>query len=400
MILASPRRLARRILAQGLPLVVASQLLSSATNFGASLIVAQVGGLEELGQFSIAMAGYWASVGVQRATIADPLIAGGVAGDDKHSVVGAFWVGSIGALVMGLAGLAMASSVMVLVAISLPLLTVQDVCRYVGFRAISSRLPVVLDGSWLVILLCGAIPVFYSGSVLLAVGVWCLGGVASGMLGMWRVRSQPFPLRASMPSLIRLGRGLSGPLLLESASVQVVLVLGVPVAAAAISYTTAGTARAATLLLAPVALMTTSVGLFGFASIARAALGFGRGVALRWSVVGASTAVVGGAVVVIFAAPLSRFLLGDGSGISPEDVIPFALALPASAVAAGAVSLLKRSRAGSAILRVRVLALVPAVALMLVGVAKESQWWVFYAAPVAAALHAVLVWLATRRASE
>jgi hypothetical protein len=381
----------------GLLLVGSSQIASSLSNLGASVLVARVAGLGQLGESSIAMGGYLAGLGVQRAILADPLIAGGRRQDNQLALVASAVMGLVFAIPLGLLGLAFDSKMILLVALCLPLLLPQDLARYVGFRSPRPRLPVALDLVWLVTIVALAVPVLRLQSAFWAMAAWCLGGVMSGAVGLLVFRVGRTSVPAAVVAVRELGRGLAGHLLAESVIVQSVVVLGIPLAAASIGLTTAGVARAATLLLAPVALVATSIGTYGFAAVARSKQPHVVQVAATYSILAGAAAALAGAVIVAGAIPFSRWLLGADSEVTPAYVLPFAVAVAASGFATGAVSLMKRLRAGARLLAVRAAAVAPAATILALGVFLDNEWLVFYSAAAAAGIHTALAWNETRR---
>lgn len=156
---------------------VADQALSSATNFGMSVLAARASGAREFGALTVGFSTYLVAMGVSRALAAQPLVIrySGAAPEahDGASRAAAGTAVSIGAA--GASVLACASAVaggrlgayLLTFALLLPPLLLQDLWRYALVSSARPRSAAINDGSWLI------------AQAVLTVGV----GVASGLTG-------------------------------------------------------------------------------------------------------------------------------------------------------------------------------------------------------------------------
>lgn len=177
--------------------------MSSLTNFTVSVILLVSLPLEQFGIFSLVYVAYQLVVGAARSLVGEPLMvrhAGDPDAFDRGAAAPAVGlaalVGGIGTVICGLiaslAGGAMGRSLMIL-AVFLPALAVQDTWRFVFFSWYRPRLAFWNDLTWGGFQLALIFAVLTSGTVevSLLVGVWAGTGAFAGVLGGFQAKVTP-----------------------------------------------------------------------------------------------------------------------------------------------------------------------------------------------------------------
>jgi O-antigen/teichoic acid export membrane protein len=187
---------------------LADQALSSLTNFGLSILVAGSVSAEAFGAFSIALLTFSFVIGINRATVSDPLmIRFSAASPQELSRAVRQAAGS--ALVLGVAGGAICAAVglflagdartaLLALSLALPGLLVQDTWRYSCFAAGRPAAATVNDAVWAVVQfsLIGLLMLTGAGSVLLFTLAWGGAALVAGLVGCAQLRTWPDPLQA------------------------------------------------------------------------------------------------------------------------------------------------------------------------------------------------------------
>ena len=164
------------------------------------MLAARVLGVESFGLFGIVFLAYVTVLGSARALVSQPLL---VHPDEARSRAGeavgsALQVGALAAVAV-LIGAAISFAyddrlawALVVLAVCLPLVVLQDLGRYLGFATHRPSSALVLDSAWLVLLVLGAV-----GLVLLDVrtlpafvGAWAGSGALAGLLVLGQQRGQ------------------------------------------------------------------------------------------------------------------------------------------------------------------------------------------------------------------
>ncbi len=238
--------------------ITVDQAISSASNVLVSVLAARALGVSDFGWFGLVLITYVATQGAARALVGEPLLVRPAEAESRPGEAigtGLVLSGAI-ALIVTIAGLlttlAQRDLGLGLVALGafLPLIFLQDLGRYLAFATHRPGRALVLDLTWLGLLVVavGAVLVSGSESLVLFVVAWAGSGAVAGLL-------TPLPYRHSK---IRLGLGwlretwpFSWRYALSFASMQTAS-LGVSVAIVGIAGSRAlGAVRGALLLLGP-----------------------------------------------------------------------------------------------------------------------------------------------------
>jgi O-antigen/teichoic acid export membrane protein len=187
---------------------LADQALSSLTNFGLAILVARSVSAEAFGAFSIALLTFSFVIGINRATVSDPLMIRFSAAPPEalsHAVrqaAGAALVlGLVGGGLCALIGLLFTGdtrTALVALALALPGLLVQDTWRYGFFAAGRPRAATINDAVWTVVQFgaIGLLMLTGTGSVLLFTLAWGGAALAAGFVGCAQLRTLPDPSQA------------------------------------------------------------------------------------------------------------------------------------------------------------------------------------------------------------
>lgn len=258
---------------------VVDQGLSAASNLLLSVIVARTLSAGEFGAFAIAFLIFGLLIATTRATIGQPLqitFSGATEADWKaavRSALGASVVlGGVAGLVVGGTGLALSNATgyaLAAVAVCLPGLLAQDVCRMAFFSSGRAKQAALNDGLWTLLefaalgamLLLGVHDV---GAFILA---WGGSATLAAVAGFGTLR-----LRPRFAGCLRwmLGqRRLTGYLLAEHILGEGLTQLGVLAVGAVGTPSDVGSLRAGQVLLGPLNVLVTAASVFGIPEIAR-----------------------------------------------------------------------------------------------------------------------------------
>jgi O-antigen/teichoic acid export membrane protein len=194
----SVRRLRRRGLAWG----VGDQALSSATNFGGSVLAARALSAEAFGAFAIGFAAYLIVLGISRAWSSDPLLIRFSASDRteqraaiRRAAGSSVAIGVTAGALLGAAGVAMGGQlgpVLVALGVSLPFLMLQDLWRFALIMQERQRAAAVNDGVWLgVMLMAFALASMTKLSPWSAMALWACGALAGAIFGLSQLHLRP-----------------------------------------------------------------------------------------------------------------------------------------------------------------------------------------------------------------
>ena len=189
-----------------LGLVTIDQVISGASNVLIAVLAARLLSAAEFGLFGIVFLGYTILVGVIRALVSDPLL---LHPEESHNRSGEA-IGTTflltGPLTLSLFAIGFGVRIwsptlgdaLIVLAVCLPLLLLQDLGRYLGFATHRPIQAVVLDSIWLVLMLV-AVAVLFSisdeRSLALLIGAWAGTGALSGLLMFTRYSLRGVSLR-------------------------------------------------------------------------------------------------------------------------------------------------------------------------------------------------------------
>lgn len=342
----------------------ADQAVSSLSNFLLGFLVARSVDAAAFGAFSVAYATYLVTVGIVRGAVAQPLVVRYTDVDDSVWRQGTARAGGF-ALVVGLAiglgclaiGLALGGSVgwgLVIVAVIMPGLLVQDMWRYALFARGRGREAAVNDGFWLAL----QIP---------ALGLALLGGgdVAATALLAWGAAGAVAALYGARQTGIRIQPGEAGTWFREhrrlipryvleamaSLSSSQIVLFGVGAMAGLV---TLGVLRVGQLLIGPVLVVFIGLQLVAVPQAVRA-LGVSidrlRRLCLTAGLAMAGLAAAWGLFIAILPDGLGQAMLGANWELGQQIVIPLALGLATASFSSGALIGLRAFAAATRSLR-------------------------------------------------
>lgn len=349
------------------------QAVAGASNVLASLLAAHVLGISAFGLFGIVFLAYVLVVGCFRALVGEPLLIHPTeAGQRTGDALGTgLLLGAGGGVVVLLSGvLARMWSQplglgLIVLGVCLPLLTMQDLGRYVGFATGRPGQALILDVLWLALLLAvlGWMLSAGSGSLIGFILAWAGTGAAAGGSVFWlHRRARP---RVSLHWLTATW-GYAWRYLVSYGSTQS-SALGASVALGAIAGTRAlGAVNGALLLVRPFVTFQNAAIAAGVAEVARdqrAVWGHVR----RTTLLTTAIALLNGIVLVFLPDPLGRLLLGNTWSATKDLVLPVAVQMLMMGVISGVRSGLLGVRHVRIAVRIDVVGTMLALALMIVG---------------------------------
>jgi O-antigen/teichoic acid export membrane protein len=335
------------------------QVLSSGTNLVLSVAAGRVLGPSGLGVVFIGFSAYLVALGFERALVLNPLVVSDPGGEPASVatsractlvIVGAA-IAALGLAVIGWAVPGDIGDGLLIMAPWIVPALVQDLWRSVLFRDRRGSAAAVNDGIWAAALVLGAPLLVVADSPAAIVAWWGLGACAGAVAGFVQTRTRPSSLRAAR-EWWRAHAALGGWLWLHSAvfyatTQGVVLELG-----AALGARELGGLRAVDALLTPLSLVKPAVELPGLPAVARAlrrSRSEASALAMRISLgVAAATAAYVIAVGSVGRHVLT-FVFGPAFAGFDRLVVPLGAAQIASALAVGAVIMLKATRRGQAL---------------------------------------------------
>ena len=192
----------KRALAQRVSVGVVDQLLSSGSNFLATLIGAHYLSAQDFGAFSVAMLSYMVTLGLTRGLCAEALLVRpGATPAEQHrraslATAAAAYLGAGAGAVFALSSLFAHGPLrpcLVIIGVTLPALLVQDVLRYAAFSRGRPQAALISDGFWTVAGVASYVVLLRltDGSPVLLLLAWTVTGIIGGFLQAWRDRVVP-----------------------------------------------------------------------------------------------------------------------------------------------------------------------------------------------------------------
>jgi O-antigen/teichoic acid export membrane protein len=324
----------------------ADQMVSSLTNFGATLAAARLLGPEGLGVVALGIAIAYGAVAFTRGVIGESMLVFQRDDVTDGALTASVLVGALGTcvcLAVGAVGGGQVLEPLLLLGAVLPLLTLQDSTRYVFFREGRPQMAFATDTVWAV------------GQAVALVFVWSQPApTASGVMMTWVVGivlSAAFSVVVVRPSLSlgaardwlevsrRLSAWVAGQSIVAQAGQQITFV----VVGLFVSLTVLGVVRAAQTLLSPVVLFLTVFRVIGLSELGEGAEQ-GRGTddfprvrrtAYRMSLAAVALAVVYAACLIATRHAVVEHVFGESFAAYDGLAVPVALAVVAFAVATG-----------------------------------------------------------------
>ena len=176
-------------------LTLADQVVSSASNFVLSAMVARLGGVSALGAFGVALLVWLAVVGINRALVSEPMtVTGGPeigVGEQREGMAASALVGLATAALLAAGCLALAEggvNVVGVLALApwLPSLLVQDYCRAAAFRIRRPQVALASDVVFALVQVGCTVALAYAGFVGVGafLAAWGTGATAGAAVGM------------------------------------------------------------------------------------------------------------------------------------------------------------------------------------------------------------------------
>lgn len=370
----SPPALLRR-----LSLGVIDQMLSSGSNFVALLLGARYLDPQQFGSYSLVLLSYTLTLGVVRALCSEAmLVRPGEGFSEQHhrarlATGAAVWIG-IGAAT-AFAGLSLStqgalSNGLVILALAIPGLLVQDTLRYAAFSRGDPKAAVISDGIWAFGQMMGfaILVTFGHPSAYLMLLAWSVPGVLGGCHQMFRERVLP-AVRQRITWIIRNG-DLSVRYALDFLSGAGAGQLAAYVLVIAADLAAVGSIRGAQTLFGPVNILLTGAYIVLVPEGRRAAQRSTRYLTLVSAGAAAAFAAVAAGMLVVFLAlrpAQGQLLLGSTWPAARVVIVPVGLASVAGGLIAGATAGLRSLSASRELLRVRLITIPTTLALPLVG---------------------------------
>lgn len=326
---------------------VVDQGLSAVSNVALTVVIARSADVDGFGQFAVAFLIFSLLVGFARSVIGQPLQVR--ASDetashrrDYQEALGAsVIIGAIGAILLALTAAVIRAHLgktLLVVGLCLPLLLLQDTCRFVFFSSDRANRAAANDALWTLVefvLLGIMVQVGIRDAAVLALA-WGVGAAVAAMYGMYQLGL--LPVFASAASWVWRQRDLGGYFAAEfvlgqGAGQASVLLLGFVGTTSGL-----GSLRAAQVLLGPLAICGAAAFTFTIPEVARRPnLSGSRRQQISWLVaaaMGAVTALYAG-VLLLLPDQLGVALLGDTWRGASQVLLAASAAAFANAVSTG-----------------------------------------------------------------
>jgi O-antigen/teichoic acid export membrane protein len=178
--------------------ITVDQIIAGASNVLITVLAARVLGAASFGLFGIVFIIYVTVQGASRALVCEPLLVHPDEAEKRpRDPIGAALALGLGLAVFTLAAGALSwiwddrlGGALVVMAVCVPLLVMEDLGRYLGFSRQEPRFALLLDTVWLVLVCVALVPVIAldAESLVWFVGVWAGSGAVAGLLVLWRFR--------------------------------------------------------------------------------------------------------------------------------------------------------------------------------------------------------------------
>jgi O-antigen/teichoic acid export membrane protein len=317
------------------------QGLSGLSNILLLVFVARSSDSAGFGAFAVLYGVYITALALQRAAVGQAtLIRPKAAGDDSSAARMALVAGSLVAVVVIAVAvwLPVSLTLTVLFAVSLPLLLLQDILRYVRLRDGQSQVAAFSDGVWclVAITLFGIATWTHHASATTITGAWVLGGICSCACLSFPADATSVRGGTAIRAWVADRRTLAGGLGLDALLPAVTVNASILTLAAISGPSAVAQLRACDALAAPLGSFATATGLVMLAHLSRGGA-HGRLIA-RWSLALGLAAAVYCSVLLLLPDGTGESVLGD-NWANARKVLPvmsvgyvaLALAIPLAA---------------------------------------------------------------------
>ena len=393
---------------------LADQILSSATNFVTSLVVARLLAPAAFGSFALATAAWITVVGLSRAVFVQPYVVEASRDDEgadwaqvtRHASGTVLVCGAVGGVVLAVVGVVLGArtptgSAFLILSILTPFLLLQDFWRFAAFSRRAARTAAANDALWAVVQV-GCLALILPGHRTpgVAMGCWGAGAAAGAAFGMFQFRLVPSFSRAAYGwarRIVKVGRWFGLANGFYAAGTQLVAII---VAAGAGSAGLGGL-RGVQTLLGPGQLVAQSADAVSLPAASRRYRAGGNealtAFAVRYGII--LTAVLGGYGLILTAGGSSLLRLTLGPSFAKYDtlILPLSLGMVATAWSLSGGVALRSTLAGRQLAQGEALGACAKIGLVALLVAlygvQGAAWGVF----VGSAMHAAALWWMYRR---
>jgi O-antigen/teichoic acid export membrane protein len=325
------------------------QILSAATNVALSIVVVKAVGGHAFDAFAVAFLLFSTAIGVERSLVGSALNVrhSKEVGKDRSRTVSratgtVFTLAVPAALGMIGAGLLLGGrlgAALIATGWVLPLLVLQDVCRYVYFSGSQARWAAANDALWAVVQfsVMGALIVSGRATVVTLILAW--GGAAGVCVVVALVHLRAVPDPRAARGWLREHRDLVGYLFGDYLLTTGAFNGGYLVVGAILGDQAVGSIRAAQVLLGPLGIIAGATRSFGMPELSRRAEHLSSGTRRRIAVgLGAAMAVLSllyAAAILLAPDAFGKLVFSEKWGQAQQVLVPLALAQVATGIAQG-----------------------------------------------------------------
>jgi O-antigen/teichoic acid export membrane protein len=389
---------------------LADQALSSLTNFALNLFAARSLPLAEFGAFALLFSAYLIVLGVSRALGSEVLVVRFSGRQDgrheamRASLGVALSVGCAAGLLAVVAAAAMSGplrAALLVLAVCLPALLIQDAWRFLLFAEGRPAAAAFNDLVWAVVLAVTLpLAVRRGADAAALMGAWGMAAAAAAVVGFLQARV--FPAPAAVRGWLFQHGDLAGRYLLEFAAIALTQASWVLVAAVAGSAVV-GAVRAAQLLFGPVNVLLMGANLAGVPEAARAATRTPSEAVYvgRWIAAGATAGVVlWGVALLVVPQDWISLLFRDATTAARALYLPTFVAMALLPLITGANVVIRGLAAASRGLRARWLQSVLLTVGLVLGAALGGAQGGAWALACALGVATVVWWVAAVSAAR
>lgn len=388
-------------------IIAVDQAVAGGSNVLLILVAANKLPAHDFGLFSVVVLSYALASMVVRALVCEPLLAyRREVRDERGSAVGAVaLVGLIIGSVTITAGLTVwlfvaqeLGQALVATAVALPLLSLQDLGRYLSFSDGRPLHALWLDTTWLMLMVVCLMMLWWFADITLLglTTCWAAPGTVVGLFVLWRHRErQP---RLSFATLQRTWQ-MSWRLLMSYFSGQGISIVASFSLAAIAGPTALGAVRGALLLVRPISALLYAIQAGSLSESSRRPEHADHTVATPAVVssIAAACALLNILALLWLPSGLGMALLGDTWRYAEPLLLPAGIQMAALGTLVGARAALISDREVRTVLRVDLVIVMLVLVLSLAGAVWAGAWGYYWGMVVSQAIGAVLWWLAYAR---
>ena len=383
-----------------LSLITVDQAISGGSNVLVALIAARLLDAASFGLFALAFLTYVVAQGISRPLICDPLLVHPLEAEErKGEVIGTSCLLGLGlGAVIALVGVGVSTvngtlgPALVVLGVCTPLLVVQDLGRYLAFATQRPSRAVVMDVTWLVLLVAAVVPLFLTGTHSLAwlIAAWAGSGAAAGLLVFAQAGVRGIRLGFAW---LRHTWGFSWRYLISYTAAQGGVLAAASVVGAIAGARALGGMQGAVLLLRPCVTVQIAVAAGTIGHVARA---HGSDVIRRYvrhaSLLTTAAALVNTAIILALPSSVGKALLGDSWEVAQPLLLAAGMQFIFLCFMAGPRAGLLGMRAISKVMVIDLLATVLVVVTSIAGAEINGALGALWAFAAVQGLVAVVLW--------